>query len=1664
MANKFLNGIEVSSSAVVDGGSLSTGSTILDIQGSQGQLFSVTNSLVGDLFSVSDISGIPILNVNSSGAVNLDGTLVSTGNISGLNLSGTNTGDNAINSLYSGLVSYPGDQDLSGYLLNTTDTLTGELTVSSKILAKGEIINSSAALQVNGFQRTGNIYLHSGGNTPDTAHTEVIISNVSGNLLINKDISADNLSGTNTGDQNLSGYLLNTTDTLTGDLTVTGSVISQGTGNNTFVGNILIDNIAPIIQANSSNGGSGLRINVTGLTSNNNSLVRLQNAGQTVVTVQGDGDATFVGNLSADNLSGTNTGDQDLSGYQLKSEKDSANGYAGLDSNSKINPSQLPALAITDTFVVANQAAMLALTVEVGDIAVRSDLSKSFILKTTGATTLANWQELLTPTDTVQSIFGRSGAVTAQANDYTWAQINKTTSSLADITSNSHTLLDDVGSNTHAQIDTALTRLANTSGTNTGDQDLSGYLLSASVTRPYLHGKLYSTSGDADLYTEFGIYRNYGTNGPIGTGHNTLLNVVQTDGNYGFQLSGDTSGGKMYYRTKGTTFGSWNTLASESFVTSQGYTGDQDLSSYITTSTADGKYLLNTTDTLDGDLTVTGKGVFAGAIKITETGTAQHILIGNQDSGGTDKPSMIQGVNGKLNFGYGSSWTGEGGTMTTTLSLSSSGNATFAGDVTASNLSGTNTGDQDLSGYQPAGTYNGIIGTDADINTSGALVVDQLNMTDGVITSHSVRSLTAANIGAADTGHKYHSFANGQVFTDTYAQGNYLRLFTENAVYDTFRFRDYTNVQSFDGTNWNAWSQSLDVLFDGREETSFRLLRANKSFRFEINRSSGWPTIALFSLQTSWSNVNTTHLDVILETWSGSAWVVKDTKDFNGFTRGTNLWATSATHDGKNDMRVTINCDWTDVSHNYINLKRILFLSNFSGGQVLDPWSWNYAKKVTFQGDIQATNFTGSSEGTNTGDQDLSGYLLNTSDTLTGTLIIDGGTGVASSGVLHVRQKGDTVADGIAITSSHGTSHRIWKDVSGNLKLTNSSGAGAVIDLSGNITATNLSGTNTGDQVLTGLNYAATNHNHDLEYLPMSYTDVDMDTYDGDKSMLLGRNVGGWLSGTKPAGSHNGFGILHVTTHVGGYATQFGFDTNQNKIWVRSRNPATWNTWQNMWTSTDFTSTNISNWNTSYTHSQAAHAPSNATPDQDLSGYLLNTSDILTGQFRVDGVMMLGDSSTANTVASGVQLHIKNTGNAGIRLEDSDASNLAFDISVSEGDGFVIKETIGGDSGDDVRLRIAETTGVVTVTNNLFASNLSGTNTGDQDLSGLTGDQDLSSYYKQYGTVATNTDADSLPIGFSKQSAQAGITNFPNTYGSTMTFDTGSYYGWQLSTNSEGQLHSRAKHATWGGWRTIWDNTNHISGTGAANWTAGNDARLSDARTPTAHNHNDLYYTEAESNAKYLLNTTDTLTGELSVTGGFGLSNSSPTTKAGISLYGGATPGEPTYGMMFAGTPTSGTHGGVTSDWATYFTMNDSTNRGWIFRRVGSGNYASISGEGGATFDAYVQTPVVNISNATISNQANTNVTGLELVAQVAVATYTAAFFDYVIKKGTNVRAGVVYACHDGTNVEFSETSTVDLGNTSDVALSVDISGGQMRLLANAATTSWSVKSLIRAI
>ena len=62
---------------------------------------------------------------------------------------------------------------------------------------------------------------------------------------------------------------------------------------------------------------------------------------------------------------------------------------------------------------------------------------------------------------------------------------------------------------------------------------------------------------------------------------------------------------------------------------------------------------------------------------------------------------------------------------------------------------------------------------------------------------------------------------------------------------------------------------------------------------------------------------------------------------------------------------------------------------------------------------------------------------------------------------------------------------------------------------------------------------------------------------------------------------------------------------------------------------------------------------------------------------------------------------------------------------------------------------------------------------------------------------------------------------------------------------------------------------------------------------------------------------------------------------------------------------------------------------------------------------------------------------------------------------GTNIRASKVLATWDASNtVVYTETSTTDIGDTSDVVLSVDENANNIRLLAT--TTSgqeWNIKT-----
>lgn len=86
-------------------------------------------------------------------------------------------------------------------------------------------------------------------------------------------------------------------------------------------------------------------------------------------------------------------------------------GLAGpLDESGYLPSAQIPPIALTNTFVVADQAARLALPANVGDVAIQADNNTNYILQTLPATVNGNWIALATTPYTTSTSGGAGNA------------------------------------------------------------------------------------------------------------------------------------------------------------------------------------------------------------------------------------------------------------------------------------------------------------------------------------------------------------------------------------------------------------------------------------------------------------------------------------------------------------------------------------------------------------------------------------------------------------------------------------------------------------------------------------------------------------------------------------------------------------------------------------------------------------------------------------------------------------------------------------------------------------------------------------------------------------------------------------------------------------------------------------------------------------------------------------------------------------------------------------------------------------------------------------------------------------------------------------------------------------------------------------------------------
>ena len=156
-----------------------SGSTVFEVIGSEGQLFSITDSLSGSLFAVSDVSGLPILEVFSD-----DRIVAGAFNNEALVISGSHTtlkdtvisGSLEVSSSISALTYYGDGSNLTGINSGSWNGIfTGSAEISGSLTLEGNI-SASNEITATIFTATGRLTA--------TNITASIIS-ASGNIITN---------------------------------------------------------------------------------------------------------------------------------------------------------------------------------------------------------------------------------------------------------------------------------------------------------------------------------------------------------------------------------------------------------------------------------------------------------------------------------------------------------------------------------------------------------------------------------------------------------------------------------------------------------------------------------------------------------------------------------------------------------------------------------------------------------------------------------------------------------------------------------------------------------------------------------------------------------------------------------------------------------------------------------------------------------------------------------------------------------------------------------------------------------------------------------------------------------------------------------------------------------------------------------------------------------------------------------------------------------------------------------------------------------------------------------------------------------------------------------------------------------------------------------------
>jgi len=149
----------------------------------------------------------------------------------------------------------------------------------------------------------------------------------------------------------------------------------------------------------------------------------------------------------------------------------------------------------------------------------------------------------------------------------------------------------------------------------------------------------------------------------------------------------------------------------------------------------------------------------------------------------------------------------------------------------------------------------------------------------------------------------------------------------------------------------------------------------------------------------------------------------------------------------------------------------------------------------------------------------------------------------------------------------------------------------------------------------------------------------------------------------------------------------------------------------------------------------------------------------------------------------------------------------------------------------------------------------------------------------------------------------------------------------------------------------------------------------------------------------------------------------------------------------------------VIGDVGTLFSVDDSLT-GTLFSVNDISGFPVLQAD--ATGEVYLgKSPQSLYTTAVVSS---TNANESHSLCTLSTSSYDGGFFEYTAHSASNARAGNIMSVWNGNNIVSTETTSSQIGDTTDLTTEVIISGSTARLVAYGANAGYKIKTIIKAI